>query len=465
MNLDENALIIASCLAVAAFIIGFAAGRLSGKSASRQNHLLEMAELKSLIAVAESSLAQKSQEASSYSKRIDEISQKYHETAQSLARTLAEIEAAKRENESMQADRERLSNAFKSLSADIYRETSKSFMDLAGQTLSRYLDSARADSEKRDKAVEGMIQPVKEALERFDSSGKALEAERSKAYGSLSEQVTALSRGQQALEKETAKLVKALRQPHVRGRWGEMTLKRAAELAGMSEHCDFSEQVTGEGEDGRLRPDMLIRLPGGRNIVVDAKTPISAYIDATESETDEARAGFLRDHARQVQVHVSKLSQKTYWKQFSPSPEFVVLFIPGENFFSAALAQQPDLLETAAEKGVVLATPSTFISLLKTVAHAWREDSVARNAKQVMDMGRELCERIQSVAGHMNRLGRDIEKCAESYNQATGSLERRVFVTARKFQNLGFSTVELKDESPGIFITTKKMDEPEDSVV
>ena len=193
--------------------------------------------------------------------------------------------------------------------------------------------------------------------------------------------------------------------------------------------------------------------------MVDAKTPIAAYIDAVEAENEEEKAAFLKDHARQVFTHVLKLSQKNYWKQFSPSPEFVVLFIPGENFFSAALTEQPDLMEAAAEKGVVLATPSTLISLLKTVSYAWREDSVARSAKTVMEMGRELCERIQSVATHMNRLGKDIEKCAETYNQAVGSLERRVFVTARKFQNLGLTSVDMKDEAQRIDVKARMLEE------
>lgn len=459
MNFQNDALLLGIILGLAGFLMGLVAGRISGRNSAQRILSFAMTDMRSALAVSESALSMKSAENEAFSKKIEEIRQKYHETAQSLAKTTAEIEAATRQNEIMMADRDRLSNSFKALSAEIFRETSKSFMDMAGQTLSRYIDSAKVELDKRDKAVEGMIQPVKEALDRFDASGKTLETERSKAYGSLSEQVTSLARGQQTLEKETAKLVKALRQPHVRGRWGEMTLKRAAEMAGMAEHCDFVEQISGGGEDGRLRPDMLIKLPGGRNIVVDAKTPFAAYIDAVEAESEEEKAAFLKDHARQVSTHVIKLSQKNYWKQFSPSPEFVVLFIPGENFFSAALTEQPDLMETASEKGVVLATPSTLISLLKTVSYAWREDSVARSAKTVMEMGRELCERIQSVATHMNRLGKDIEKSAETYNQAVGSLERRVFVTARKFQNLGLSSVDMKDEAQKIDVKARMLDE------
>lgn len=464
MTFTNETMIASGSLAIAGFLFGLVAGRISGRDSAQKMSALEIAEIKSALAVSESALSMKKGENESLSEKLEEMRLKYHEAAQSLARTNAEIEAAVRQNEIIMADRDRLSNEFKALSSEIFRENNKNFMDLAGQTLSRYMDSAKAELDKRDKAVEGMIQPVKEALDRFDASGKTLETERSKAYGSLSEQVTALSRGQQALEKETAKLVKALRQPHVRGRWGEMTLKRAAEMAGMSENCDFVEQVSGDAEEGKLRPDMLIRLPGGRNIVVDAKTPLSAYIDAIESENDEDRTARLKDHARQVSAHVTKLSQKNYWKQFSPTPEFVVLFIPGENFFSAALSQQPDLIEAAAERGVILATPSTLISLLKTISHAWREDSVARSAKTVMDMGRELCERIQLVANHMNRLGKDIEKCADTYNQAVGSLERRVFVTARKFQSLGLSSVEMDEDYRSIDIKARLMDEPEEAV-
>lgn len=462
MILSSDMIILTGFISLAFFIFGLAAGRISGRGSAMKISTEEISLLRSALAVSESSLSAKSSEIVSLSEKLEEMRHKYHEVSQSLSATRAEIEAAIRQNALMKEDRDRLSDSFKALSSEIFRETSRSFMDLAGQTLSRYMDSARAEFDKRDKAVEGMIKPVKDALDRFDASGKVLETERSKAYGGLSEQVTALAKSQQALEKETAKLVKALRQPHVRGRWGEMTLRRAAEMAGMSENCDFFEQVSGDVEEGKIRPDMLIRLPGGRNIIVDAKTPLSAYIDAIESENEEDRTARLKDHARQVQTHVMKLSQKTYWKQFSPTPEFVVLFIPGENFFSAALTQQPDLIETAAEKGVVLATPSTLISLLKTISYAWREDSVARSAKAVMEMGRELCERIQSVASHMNRLGKDLEKCSESYNQAVGSLERRVFVTARKFQNLGLSTVQMEEDSRRIDIKARLMDEVED---
>jgi DNA recombination protein RmuC len=238
-----------------------------------------------------------------------------------------------------------------------------------------------------------------------------------------------------------------------------MTLRRAAEMAGMAERCDFVEQTSAEGDEGRIRPDMIIRLPGGRNIVVDAKTPLSAYIDSVEAENEAEKSECLKNHARQVSGHILKLSQKNYWKQFNPTPEFVVLFIPGENFFSAALSEQPDLMETASEKNIVLATPSTLISLLKTVAHAWREDSVARSAKTVMEMGRELCDRIHTVASYMNRLGKDIEKCADTYNQAAASLERRVFVTARKFHSLGLSSSEAKDPLERIDIKARLLDE------
>jgi DNA recombination protein RmuC len=260
---------------------------------------------------------------------------------------------------------------------------------------------------------------------------------RQKAYGELSQQVVSLAQTQNELQRETGKLVNALRMPHVRGRWGEITLRRVVELSGMQNRCDFFEQQTTQAADSMARPDMIICLPGDRKIVVDSKVPITAYLDAVSAGTREQTDDMLERHAKHVQAHVNNLAKKEYWTQFTPTPEFVVLFMPGENFFSAALTQTPGLIEDAANKGVILATPTTLISLLKAVAYGWKQEAAAENAKAVAQLGNELYNRLSSVADHINSLGRDLNKCIESFNKAVGSLEHRVLPAARKFQEMG----------------------------
>ncbi len=333
-------------------------------------------------------------------------------------------------------------DTFKALSASALRENNRAFIDLADSVLAKHLETARKDLDLKGQAVVELVSPIRESLTRFDHNIQSLERSREKAYGGLSEQVRSLIGTQQLLQRETGKLVKALQTPQVRGRWGEITLRRVAELSGMQRRCDFFEQQTAAGADGLMRPDMLVKLPGNRQLVVDAKVPLAAYLDSLEAENDPARQALLETHARQVQTHILKLSQKAYWTQFAPTPEFVVLFIPGENFFSAALSQNPTLIEEGARRGVILATPTTLISLLKTIAFGWRQETVSENARAISELGRELYERLNHVAGHLNRLGQDIDHCARSFNQAVGSLERRVFASARRFTDLG---IRLKD--------------------
>jgi DNA recombination protein RmuC len=270
---------------------------------------------------------------------------------------------------------------------------------------------------------------------------------RQKAYGELSEQVVSLNRSQNELQRETAKLVNALRQPHVRGRWGEITLRRVVELAGMQARCDFFEQQTARTEGGVTRPDMIIHLPGDRRIIVDAKVSISAYLDAAETVSPDESDAFMEQHARQVQTHIQRLALKEYWTQFTPTPEFVVLFMPGENFFSAALSKAPGLIEDAAARGVILATPTTLISLLKSVAYGWQQETVAQNARKISDLGAELHNRLSSMVSHINALGRDLARSVGTYNKAVGSLERRVLVSARKLAEMG---VGLKGAPPDL---------------
>jgi DNA recombination protein RmuC len=338
-------------------------------------------------------------------------------------------------------------------------------LDLAKTSLEKFQSQAQGDLESRQKAVETLVAPIEESLKKVDDQIQQIENTRRQAYGELTAQVRSLISTQDKLQTETGNLVKALRAPTVRGRWGEIQLRRVVEIAGMLPYCDFIEQETVTTSSGRLRPDLIIKLPGGKNVVVDAKAPMLAYLEATQSADDDVRRQRLTEHAAQVRTHINQLSSKAYWEQFESSPEFVVMFLPGETFFSAALEQDPGLIEHGVEHQVIPASPTTLIALLKAIAYGWNQEKLARSAQQISALGKELHDRLRSMGQHIEQVGRGLDRAVESYNKAVGSLESRVMVSARKLAELGPSVTEEIGELEPIETTTRNLilefDDPE----
>jgi DNA recombination protein RmuC len=360
---------------------------------------------------------------------------------------------------------EELRASFQALSAEALKSNNQAFLQLANATLEKFQSEAKGDLELRQQAVENLVAPIGESLKKVDEQIRQMESVRDRAYGDLTNQVRSLITTQEKLQTETGNLVKALRSPTVRGRWGEIQLKRVVEIAGMLPYCDFVEQETVTTSTGRLRPDLIVRLPGGKNVVVDAKTPLLAYLEAVESADDDVRRQKLLDHARQVQTHMAQLSSKAYQEQFDPNPEFVVMFLPGETFFSAALEQEPGLIERGVAQKVIPASPTTLIALLKAVAYGWNQEKLARNAREISVLGKELHERLRNLGAYVENVGKGLDRAVEAYNKAVGSLESRVMVSARKFVELGAPVTDEIAELNPIETTTRNLtlefDDPE----
>jgi DNA recombination protein RmuC len=372
-----------------------------------------------------------------------------------MQQSISTLEAQIKTQDALQREREtafeaatgKLARAFSDLANQSLKSNSENFLRLAEQNLGAHQEKAKRELSEREQAVENLVKPIRDALQQSQRQISELEKARSEAYGSIRSQLETMQLSQQSLAQETQNLVNALRRPQVRGRWGEITLRRLVELAGMVEHCDFQEQVHTPGGDKVIRPDMIVRMPDNRELVVDVKTPLEAYLESVEAKDDTQRQLGLKRHARNVREHIRSLASKTYWDQFSQSPEFVILFIPGDQFLSAALNEDPDLIEYALSRQIILATPTSFVALLKAVAYGWRQLALADNAEEIRGLAEELYGRLTAFVGHVNKLGRQLASSVESYNRAVGSLERKVLPGARKFVELGIRPKKIMEQT------------------
>jgi DNA recombination protein RmuC len=383
------------------------------------------------------------------------------------ARLTTELEherkAAEQRAAAFDETRTQLTGEFARLSTLALQQNNEQFLQLADTKLSETRQAAEGELAKRQEAIEQLLRPIGEQLGKYEAGMQRLEVERQRAYTTLTEQMKHLSTSHDQLQKETRNLVTALRSPQTRGRWGELQLRRVVEMAGMLEHCDFDEQVTSDADSGRMRPDMVVHLPGNKNVAVDAKVPMQAFLDANEADDESVRRTYLASHGRQMKAHVDALSKKEYWKRVDPSPEFVVAFIPGDPLLTAALEHEPGLMEYAVANHVLLATPTSLIALLRAVAYGWQQDALAENAREVQLLGAELYERLSVLGDHVSNVGKGLNNAVAAYNRAVGSLEGRVLVTARRFVEMGVVGAGEKDlpHPPSVDATTRALQSPE----
>lgn len=377
----------------------------------------------------------------SLEKEVGDLRQTLETTRQNLAEAQTSLTAERKSHAARVDELEKMGaeieKNFKALAADVLGKNSESFLKLVSERFEKHKTSADEDLEKRRIAIETLVKPIGDGLVKFERRIDEIEKAREGAYRAVTEQVKSLEKGQMDLRSETGRLVQALRQPKTRGRWGEYQLRNVLEMAGMTEHVDFVEQEAVGGENGRLRPDVIVRLPGGKSIIVDAKTPLEGYLAAIEADNEEDRKRHRDAHARHVRDHIRALSSKEYWKELPTTPDFVVMFVPGEAFFAAAIESDPALFERAVKERVLISTPTTFIALVKAIAYGWQQQKLAENTQVVAGLARELYRRIKTFGGHMGGLGASLHKAVKQYNEGVGSLETRILPTARKFEDLG----------------------------
>ncbi|HZQ90571.1 MAG TPA: DNA recombination protein RmuC [Terriglobales bacterium] len=355
----------------------------------------------------------------------------------------AEIERSVAEQRAqLEAARERLAETFKSLASEALSRNNADFLTLAEQKFGALKQSAVTDLQARQLAIEQLVKPIAESLTSYQKEARELEQQRVRELSAVGEQLRSVAQAQNTLQQETSRLVNALRSPQVRGRWGEVQLRRAAELAGMAAHCDFIEQVTVTSEDGRLRPDMIVKLPAGREVVVDSKVPLSGFLEALEAATDAEREAAITKHAKQLRTHVDKLASKQYWEQFEKAPDLAVLFIPNDSFYAAAVQRDPDVIEYALANRVIIATPSTFVGFLRSVEYGWRQEQIAESAQKVSELGRKLYERIVIFLKHLDKVGDSLHQTVKHYNASVASLQTRLVPLAERFDELGAATQE-----------------------
>jgi DNA recombination protein RmuC len=364
------------------------------------------------------------------------------------ARLTSESEQRTRASELLAAAEAQVRAAVESASRAALNSNSETFLKLAREVFGRDQATASASLKEREDAIKQLVEPIRAALVKQETQAQELERLRMESHGKLAGQIEGLMSVQSILQRETRNLSTALRRPEVRGRWGELTLRRVVELSGMSEHCDFVEQPEVQTGEGTLRPDLLVRMPEARDLVVDAKTPLDAYMDAIEANDDDTRRAALARHARHVEQRVRELGQKSYWEQFEHSPEFAVLFLPGDQFLSAALVERPDLLDNALNQSIIIATPSTLMALLKVVAYGWRQAAASQNAAEIRELGQELQRRLGTFVSHLNKVGRSLDNALGAYNAAVGSWERNVTPQARRFTELGATSEVLPSIEP-----------------
>jgi DNA recombination protein RmuC len=369
-----------------------------------------------------------------------------------------ERERAQERSAAFEQARAQLSETFSSLSSQALKHNTEEFLKLAQENLKQVQLQAQHELAQKEKTIEGLVKPIKETLERTEQQIRNMENERREAHGALSKHLETMAQTQQLLQGETRNLVQALSRPEVRGQWGELTLKRLTELAGMVEHCDFFEQEHHASEQGGLRPDMIVRMPGGREVVVDVKTPLDAYLQAVAASDDAARALAMEKHAGNLRKRVKELATKAYWDQFSKTPDFAVLFIPGDQFLSAALEIDHTLLEFALQQKIILATPTSLVALLRAVAYGWRQESLAQNAEEIRRVGEELYGRLGAFAEHLQKLGKSLNASVEHFNKAVGSYDSRILPSARKFNELGIAANKTVDSIDQVERTSRTVE-------